>query len=143
MQVLTLDGQIQNWQLTGHFAHARLDHKSSLHIEARSILKNQFPTCQILEEVPIPVRKSETYYIDFYIPLLKTAIEVHGEQHYKFIGFYHNNQLGFLKSQKRDREKKEWCEINNIKYIELPYNENLDQWKERIINDGSTNKNSV
>jgi hypothetical protein len=134
MQVKTLDGHNQNWQLTGHYAHARLNNKSDLHISARNLLKTQFPTLQILEEVPLPIRKSDNYFLDFYIPMLKTAIEVHGEQHYKFIGFYHNSQLNFLKQQKRDREKKEWCEINSIKYIELPYNENQDEWINRIRN---------
>lgn len=134
MQVKSLDGFIQNWQLTGHSAHAKLNNKSSLHLLARKIINDQYPTLQTLEEVPIPVKKSESYFLDFYIPILKTAIEVHGEQHYKFVAFYHNSQLGFLKSQKRDREKKEWCEINNIKYIELPYNESENEWSERIRN---------
>lgn len=133
MQVKSLDGTIQNWQLTGHFAHAKLENKSSLHLTAREILKHQFPTLQILEEVPIPVKRSENYYLDFYLPMLKLAVEVHGEQHYKFVSFYHNNQLGFIKSQKRDREKQEWCEINSIQYIALPYNENEQEWIQRII----------
>jgi hypothetical protein len=132
MQIKTLDGQIQNWQLTGHYAHAKLDNRSSLHLRAREVLKQAYPTIQILEEVPAPIKRSETYYIDFYIPMLKTAIEVHGEQHYKFVKFYHNNQLGFLKSQKRDREKREWCEINSIKYVELPYSESDLEWEGRI-----------
>lgn len=132
MQIKTLDGQIQNWQLTGHFAHANLEHKSEPHVKAREVLKNCFPTLQILEEVPVPLKRSETLYIDFYIPMLKTAIEVHGEQHYKFVQFYHHNQLGFIKSQKRDREKIEWCELNGIKYIELPHYENEDNWRVRL-----------
>lgn len=132
MQVRTLDGSIQNWQLTGHYAHAKLEHKSSLHLTARELLKKQFPTLQILEEVPIPVKRSENYYLDFYLPMLKLAIEVHGEQHFKFVSFYHNNQLGFIKSQKRDREKQEWCDINNIQYIALPYNEDEEEWTKRI-----------
>lgn len=133
MQVRSLDGVIQNWQLTGHYAHAKLENKSSLHMSARQLLKQQFPTLQILEEVPIPVKRSENYYLDFYLPMLKLAIEVHGEQHFKFVAFYHNNQLGFIKSQKRDREKQEWCEINNIQYIALPYNEKEEDWIQRII----------
>lgn len=132
MQVKTIDGHSLNWQLTGHYAHAKLSNKSSLHILARQLISTQYPTLQVLEEVPIPVRKSESYFLDFYIPILKTAIEVHGEQHYKFVSFYHSSQLGFLKSQKRDREKREWCDINNIKYIELSYNESQDQWSEKI-----------
>jgi predicted adenine nucleotide alpha hydrolase (AANH) superfamily ATPase len=70
--------------------------------------------------------------LDFYIPLSKLCIEVHGEQHYKFIPFYHGNIMSFLKAQKKDREKKEWCDNNNIRYIELPYNENQEQWINRI-----------
>lgn len=134
MQIKTLDGNSVNWQLTGYFSNASSDNKSSFHMIARKLLKSRFPTLQILEEVTIPVRKSESYYLDFYIPLLKTALEIHGEQHYRFVQFYHHNQLGFIRSQKRDREKREWCEINNIKYIELPYNESEDQWTERILN---------
>jgi hypothetical protein len=132
MQVKTLDGSLQNWQLTGHYAHAKLQNKSSLHMAARDILKQQFPTLQILEEVPIPVKRSEVYYLDFYLPMLKLAVEVHGEQHFKFVSFYHHNQLGFIKSQKRDREKQEWCEINRIQYIALPYNEEQKEWIQRI-----------
>lgn len=134
MQIKTLDGNIQNWQLTGHFSHAKLENKSGLHIEARGILKNIYPTLQILEEIPVPVKRSDTYYLDFYIPMIKTAIEVHGEQHYKFVPFYHNDKLGFLRSQKRDREKREWCELNGIKYIELPYDEQ-NLWENIIAND--------
>lgn len=132
MQIKTIDGYYQNWQLTGHTSHAKLEHKSSYHLTARQLLKNHFPTLQILEEVPVPIKKSESYYLDFYIPMLKTVVEVHGEQHYKFVAFYHNNYLGFLKSQKRDREKKEWCEINNIKYIELSHNEEESEWIRKL-----------
>jgi hypothetical protein len=109
-----------------------MEHKSSFHLKARTLIKECFPTIQILEEVPIQVRRSESYYLDFYIPMLKIAIEVHGEQHFKFVPFYHNNLLGFLKSQKRDREKKEWCELNNISYIEFPHYESELEWKQKI-----------
>jgi hemerythrin-like domain-containing protein len=133
MQIKTLDGNTQNWQLTGHFSHAKIENKSSLHIEARALLKNMYPTLQILEEIPVPVKKGDTYYFDFYVPMIKKVIEVHGEQHYKFIPFYHSNKLSYLKSQKRDREKKEWCEVNGIKYIELAYNLK-DEWEQIIAN---------
>lgn len=135
MQVKDLDGNIQSWHLTGYIAKGRLDNKSSFHLNARELLANLFPTLQILEEVPIPLRRSETLYLDFYLPLKKMSIEVHGEQHYKFIPFYHGNMLNFLKSQRRDKEKEEWCEINGIKYLALPYNEKIEQWRERLENE--------
>lgn len=134
MQVKDLDGNTHNWHLTGNMAHGKVSNKSSLHLGARELITNQFPTLQILEEVPIVLRKSETLYLDFYLPLKKLCVEVHGEQHYKFVAFYHNNMLSFLKSQKRDREKQEWCEINGIQYMVLPHYEDANQWLERLKN---------
>lgn len=134
MQIKDLDGVSHNWQLTGNMAHGKISHKSSLHLSARELITDAFPTLQILEEVPIQLRKNETLYLDFYLPLKKLCVEVHGEQHYKFVGFYHNSMLSFLKSQKRDREKEEWCNINNIRYLVLPHFEDLAIWRERIHN---------
>ncbi len=132
MQVKDLDGFSHNWLLTGNMARGRISNRSSYHLQARKLLASLYPTLQILEEVPIPLRKSETLYLDFYLPLKKLCVEVHGEQHYKFVPFYHQNMMNFLKSQKKDREKIEWCEINNIKLVELPYNESNDDWKNRL-----------
>ena len=81
---------------------------------------------------PISVRKSEILYLDFYIPLTKIAVEVHGEQHYKFIPYYHRDILGFMKSKNRDKDKMMWCDMNGIRYIELPFNESLEMWHKRI-----------
>lgn len=135
MQVVDLDNNSHNWHLTGNFARGKIANKSSFHLKARQILSELFPTLQLLEEVPIPLRKGETLYLDFYLPLKKMCVEVHGEQHYKFIPFYHSNMMGFLKGQKRDREKIEWCQLNSITHIILPYFEESDQWINRISNE--------
>jgi hypothetical protein len=132
MLIKDLDGNSHNWTLRGNIAHGHVSNKSSLHLAARDLISEIFPTFQVLEEVPIPLRKSQTLYLDFYLPLNKLCIEVHGEQHYKFVAHYHNNQIGFLKHRKRDQEKIEWCKINDIRYVELPYDENIEQWRKRI-----------
>jgi len=134
MDVVDLDNIVHKWSLKGHIAKGSMKNKSSLHLQARALIKEIFPTLQILEEVGIPIRRNEALYLDFYLPLKKMCIEVHGEQHYKFVQFYHNNTMGFLKHKKRDAQKKEWCEKNDITYIELPYNE-IENWKERLINE--------
>lgn len=139
MIVRDLDDNAVNWHLTGHIAKGRIKEKSSFHLAARKTIIELFPTLQLLEEVPIPLRRSETLYLDFYLPLIKRAVEVHGEQHYKFIPFYHSNRITFLKAQKRDIEKQEWCEKNGITHIVLPHFENIDKWKALILYD---NKNS-
>lgn len=134
MNIRGLDGSDTVWRLSGNYSKNKIDNRSSLHIRARKLITSLFPTLQLLEEVPIPVRKSETLFLDFYLPLKKMCMEVHGEQHYKFIPFYHTSVLGFVKSKKRDSDKKEWCHINDISYIELPFDETDQAWAERIIN---------
>lgn len=135
MQIKDLDGNLQHWKLLGNIAHGSQTNKSHLHLQARQLIKECFPTLQILEEVSIPLRRSEILILDFYLPLNKKCVEVHGEQHYKFTRFYHKDMMGFIRHKKRDQEKKEWCDINNIQYIELPYNENMEEWTKRLIND--------
>lgn len=134
MQIKDLDGNIHSWNLTGNMAKGKIVNKSTFHLKARQLISSIFPTMQILEEVPIPLRKSETLYLDFYLPLKKLCVEVHGEQHYRFVPFYHSNVLSFLKSQKRDKSKEEWCELNGIHHVVLPYDENETQWNERLNN---------
>lgn len=133
MNIRDLDGNIGQWHLNGNIVRDSNLNKSSYHLKARSLIKTIYPTMKVLEEVPINPRKSETLYLDFYIPLIKTCVEVHGEQHYKFVAHYHTNKLAFLKSQKRDKDKKEWCEMNDIKYIELPYDQE-QEWEKIIAN---------
>lgn len=134
MLVKDLDGNSVNWHLTGNMAKGKVDNRSSLHLSARKIIASNYPTLQVLEEVPIPLRRNETLYLDFYLPLKKICFEVHGEQHFKFVPFYHNNILNFRKSQKRDREKQEWCELNDIKYVVLSCNDDESEWNERVKN---------
>lgn len=134
MLVKDLDGNSHNWLLTGNMAKGKVVNRSSYHLTSRGLITKEYPTLQILEEVPIQLRKSETLYLDFYLPLKKTCFEIHGEQHYKFIPFYHSNMLNFLKAQKRDKEKEEWCELNGIKYVVLVYNESEEVWSEKIKN---------
>ena len=134
MLIRDLNGIEHNWNLTGYISKGRLLNKSSLHLKAREIIIETFPTLQVLEEVPAPIRKSETLYLDFYLPLIKKCVEVHGEQHYKFNKFFHNSALGFIRHKKRDQEKQEWCALNGIEYIELPFDQ-TDNWKSRIKNE--------
>ena len=131
MQVKDLDGNTYNWQLTGNISHGSRDKKSALHLKTRQLVHEAYHTLQVLEEVQLVLRNGEYVYMDFYIPLIKKCIEVHGEQHYKFNRFYHHSMMGFIKHQKRDREKKEWCDINNIQYIELSFDKE-NEWEALI-----------
>ena len=133
MNVKDLDGNVNSWHITGNIVKDSITTKSSYHLTARAMLRKIYPTMQILEEVTIHPRRSETLFLDFYIPLIKTCVEIHGEQHYKFVPHYHANKLAFLKAQKRDKDKKEWCDINGIKYLELAFDKQ-NEWEKIIVN---------
>ena len=131
MQVVDLDGNSGEWKVKGKEVTLDKRPRSSLHKTARELLKERFPTYQILEEVGVPVKRGIHLYFDFYLPLRKLAIEVHGQQHYEYNTMFHNSQLDFLKQRRHDRYKEEWCEANGIQLIVLPYNEQ-DSWKEKL-----------
>ena len=131
MKIKGLDGKKYSWSFYGQMPDISDERKrSSLHIRARYLLKSLYPVDRILEEVHLP--GSGNLYADFWLPLRNKIIEVHGEQHYKFIPFFHGTQLNFLSSKANDNNKKEWCSVNGIILVELPYNESDEQWKSRI-----------
>lgn len=133
MIVIDLLGNKSKWKMDGNvILHIDTRNRSSIHIQARNLLKDIFPTTLILEEVPIYLRPGHIAYLDFYINQFKLAIEVHGIQHYKYNSFFHSSAADFMSQKKRDIDKKQWCENNLIKYIEFPYNEDIEQWKIKI-----------
>lgn len=129
-KVVDTKGKTHSWNLVGH--QVNLDDirpRSALHRRARAILKQMYPTDNILEEVPLP---GERLTFDFYLPLRKMAIEVNGEQHYFQTDHFHASRADFLKGRANDARKAEWAQLNNISLICLPYNEDDDEWKRRI-----------
>ena len=75
MQIKDLDGNTHHWKLIGGIAKASVGNKSSLHLQARQLIKDCFPTLQVLEEISIPLRRTEHLILDFYLPLNKKCIE--------------------------------------------------------------------
>jgi very-short-patch-repair endonuclease len=76
-------------------------------------------------------------YADFVLPTRKLMVEVHGQQHYEQIQFFHDKRE-FAAAKRRDAQKKEWCNLNSFTLVELPYSEDVDEWRERVINRGNT-----
>ena len=104
------------------------DKCSSLHKEARKILKEVFPFDNFYEEMYLP---KIHLYIDFICESRKLAVEVNGRQHFDQIAHFHENKFEFLQAQKRDRLKKQILEENGYQLIELNYDD-IDKWKEKI-----------
>ena len=45
---------------------------------------------------------------------------------------FHASAQDFIKQKKRDADLKEWCELNNLTYIELRYDEKPEEWINKI-----------
>lgn len=102
--------------------------KSAPHQKALSLLREILPGVVIFEEVTLP---GCGLYLDIFMPSISIAVEVHGRQHYEFVPFFHKTKADFLLARKRDRDKLQWCDLNNITLVALPYDKE-DQWKNLI-----------
>jgi hypothetical protein len=133
MKVYDLDHNVSTLSLIGYGINNDATRpRSNLHLLARTIIKEVYPLVEVLEEVTITVRRGQTAYLDFFVPQHSLCVEVHGEQHFKFCEFYHRNQAGFLNQKKRDRDKRFWLEINNIRLVEFNYNESGTEWRAKL-----------
>lgn len=110
--------------------------KSKYHVAARNLLAEIFKGYTVLEEVKLPgsrcPSKKSALFLDFFIPNFSLGIEVHGQQHYEFIKFFHKTKAGFLTSCKRDFIKQDWCELNSIDLIVLKYSDSITHWRNQI-----------
>lgn len=58
---------------------------------------------------------------DFYLPNHNILIEYDGQQHHNFDNFFHKDYESFEEQQLRDRIKDNYCYVNKIKLIRIPY----------------------
>lgn len=69
---------------------------------------------------------------DFYLPDHKICIEFNGKQHYESIKYFGGDE--YFEIQKiRDEIKKEYCTNNNLNLIVIKFNENKEDYKNKIL----------
>lgn len=131
MKVIGLDGTSYNWKPKSGGGK-----RSKLHQKAKKALDIWYPYDIIYEEVSLPGTKTTSrrsvLRADLYIPNRNLIVEVHGEQHFKFNKFHFKDKLSFFRAQARDRDKVEWCSINEIRFVTFNHNENEDEWRGKI-----------
>lgn len=71
--------------------------------------------------------------LDCYNDEMKLAIEYNGEQHYKYIPYFHKNNEAFLNQKYRDFMKNTLCEKHGITLIEVPYTINIQDIETYLI----------
>jgi hypothetical protein len=82
------------------------------------IYKTEFP-----KKRPIWLKSDDGRRLEFdgYCESLKTSFEYQGEQHYKFVPYWHKTNEKFVKYQQRDKKKSDLCKENGIHLIIIPY----------------------
>jgi hypothetical protein len=139
LKVIGINGKEYVWNLAGYDVKANdTRSRSKYHLRARILLKDIFHSYRILEEVKLPGSTARhrrgVLYLDFFIPQVNMAIEVHGQQHYEFNPFFHKNKADFVLSQAKDYDKMEWCRINKLRLVTLKYSDSNEDWRRQIVN---------
>lgn len=72
--------------------------------------------------------------LDFYNHTRRIAIEVQGAQHLKFVKHFHKTRANFVRQIRRDNKKLEFCEINEIKLVEIyPDDQLSEEFFEKLL----------
>jgi hypothetical protein len=91
--------------------------RSKLQSKVKDFLKVFWDGDVVFEEFPVVGTRLT---IDFYNATKNIAVEVQGNQHTKYNKFFHKgNKMNYLDQLKRDDEKLAFCDLNNIKLLEV------------------------
>ena len=116
MEIRLLKGGTENIRLSNKRIRAKGISKSNFQYEIGQQLTKKYPHDVIYEEVII---SGDGFVLDFFIPSLHLVIECHGRQHQKHIRHFHKTKKEFHKQQDTDQKKRDWCELNGFKLIEI------------------------
>lgn len=112
----------------------------------RSWIYNTIPNSELIDKSSvigkIDGRNTRRVIPDFLIKYNNVTfwLERNGRQHYEEIPFFHKTKDSFKKQLKRDNNVRNYCLINNIKYIEIPYTldtyEKVKEFLDKVILQG-------
>ena len=91
--------------------------KSKFQKSVKDFLEEYWCSHVVFEEFPIAGTRMT---FDFYNANEKIAIEVQSGQHTRYVPFLHGKyKNNYLMQLKRDHQKHDFCELNNIKLVEI------------------------
>lgn len=95
-----------------------LERRSKLHIEIYEALKLYMPSIRIIEEYNL----GNNLFVDIYLPDYSICIEIDGEQHDRYIKFFHGNDMSKFYDQKNnDKRKYSKCRELNLYLYRVKY----------------------
>lgn len=91
--------------------------KSKFQKSVKDFLYKYWARHVVFEEFPVAGTRMT---LDFYNANNKIAIEVQGGQHTKYVPFFHGSyKNNYLMQLKRDHQKHDFCQLNDIKLVEI------------------------
>jgi hypothetical protein len=99
--------------------------RSKFQFNVKKFLEPYWSRHVVFEEFPVVGTKMS---LDFFNANKKVAIEVQGAQHTKYVKFFHGKyKNNYIAQLDRDNKKLKFCEINDIKLIEVYEKDNLSE----------------
>ncbi len=90
--------------------------KSKIQFAAKQFLKDYWRDHVVFEEFPVAGTRLR---FDFYNANKNIAVEINGEQHVKYVPFFHKRRSNFVSQIRRDQQKIDFCELNEINLLEI------------------------
>jgi hypothetical protein len=95
---------------------------SKLHKYVAMKLQDAFPRLQFIENYHpnwLLSPSGTRLELDIFIPEMNIAIEIQGQQHFTFIGFFHKSYAEFEKQKEYDEEKRNLCYGAGVRLVEI------------------------
>ena len=97
--------------------------RSKIQFKVKAFLKEFWEKKIVFEEFPVAGTRLS---FDLFNASEKIAIEVQGEQHTKYVPFFHGkNKYNYLNQLFRDKEKYDFCKLNDIQLVEIYYSDEI------------------
>lgn len=125
MELLTTYGKKKRYKnLRKYLVNWDASSRSKFQATVKKFIKKYWDQDVVFEEFPLVGSRLS---LDFYNANKKIAIEVQGQQHVKYVEFFHGNRFNYLEQLKRDEKKETFCSLNKIKLVTIYQNDIIDK----------------
>ena len=98
--------------------------RSKIQFKAKQYLQPYWCNHVVFEEFPVAGTRLK---FDFYNANKKIAGEIHGAQHVNYVPFFHGRRSNFVRQLRRDPQKLDFCDLNDIKIVEIFSEEEINK----------------
>ena len=96
---------------------------SRIHRAVLAWFKKEHPQWLVRQEVTIEIN-GKNLFCDFMCESpFRFVVEIQGRQHFEYVAHFHGTPDRFAEQQRNDQLKKDWCEMNSYRLIEIKEDE--------------------